>query len=628
MPDPNSFFSVITEAVNDIAIHGYDSEWRLKYWVDRIRAAAWRDMIPEAEMQKRVRDALTSAWDGAVTRGGLLRQHPSLDLFTFEKLKPKLRDELTRRVAASADLIKLNRAQAVETTLRRFTGWTTSVPIGGTDVAKRVDIKTDIRKGLAELDYIQRRVATDQGAKFLANLSDIIATDGGAIAGRWHSRWRSPGYQYRPKHKERDGKIYTVRNNWAQQAGLMKAGPAGYTDEITQPAEEVYCLPGDVSIPFADGVEVAYRRWYSGELTEIIVESGKTLRATPNHPVLTPEGWVAIGSLNDGDYVIEAAKKVINPSEQNENVPVPLISDIFTTLESVGVSKKCRGKLEQFHGDGSDGDIDVVYAARPLSFGMKTKPGNSFYDPALTVTANHTAFLRLFQFLGFRYAMRKMCGTSSLGQTLTPLWRSFDHSFMHHIRTNLADFGVGCSRYLLSLFKSSIGISKGIGFRGATYSLAGISQSVYDRQISGKAEFAGNFGRAHATAIHSYNRVSADDSSLHFAVGEKRFSGEVPSLDISSVKRPIFESKISGYLGEGLAFHPKPVRVIKVRHGNKYIGHVYNLQTRVGWYVADGVIHHNCSCRYTYLYALRELPDEMLTQRGRDELARVRAAAA
>jgi hypothetical protein len=84
-------------------------------------------------------------------------------------------------------------------------------------------------------------VAIDQGAKFIAALNDVMARENHALAAMWHSRWRRPGYNYREDHKERDELVYTLRGNWALADGYMKVGPAGYTDQITQPAEEPYC---------------------------------------------------------------------------------------------------------------------------------------------------------------------------------------------------------------------------------------------------------------------------------------------------------------------------------------------------------------------------------------------------
>ena len=95
--------------------------------------------------------------------------------------------------------------------------------------------------GVASTEIIERRVLTDQGHKLNAALSDVLAKNSGAIAATWHSHWRQAGYDYRPDHKDRDGKFYLIRDSWAHKAGLVKAGSAGFFDDITQPGEEVYC---------------------------------------------------------------------------------------------------------------------------------------------------------------------------------------------------------------------------------------------------------------------------------------------------------------------------------------------------------------------------------------------------
>jgi hypothetical protein len=147
----------------------------------------------------------------------------------------------------------------------------------------------------------------------------------------------------------------------------------------------VNCLPGDAIIPFADGVEVAYRRWYSGKLTEIVMASGKTLRATPNHPVLTPHGWVKIDALKEGDYVIETAGKIIRPvtAEANEHHTQMTISEIFGAVSERGVPQVLAGQSQQFHGDGSKADVDVVYAVRPLRLSYPSPTGAGSHFQAL-----------------------------------------------------------------------------------------------------------------------------------------------------------------------------------------------------------------------------------------------------
>lgn len=235
-----SFYEVLTDAVNDIATHGYDSAERLEAWLEKLRRAAYTSMISEDRLAEMLRDALRSKYRNLVDRGGLLRSH-AIEKFTLARIAPKLRAELDRRILASANLIKLNRQEAIEQTLRRFSGWTTSVPAGGSPIIDRRDTKTKVRKALASLPFEERRVLIDQGHKLVAAIHDIVASDGGALAAVWHSHWREKNYNYREDHKERDEKVYAMKPNWAFNAGLMKAGPAGLYSSITKPAEEVFC---------------------------------------------------------------------------------------------------------------------------------------------------------------------------------------------------------------------------------------------------------------------------------------------------------------------------------------------------------------------------------------------------
>jgi hypothetical protein len=151
-----------------------------------------------------------------------------------------MRNELDRRVAVSADLIKIRREESMAATLRRFKGWVSSIPPSGTPTPPS-DETNLLMKEFRKVRFEANRLNIDQGHKLNASLNATLAEGTGAIAAIWHSNWRQTNYKYREDHKERDLQVYTIRGNWAQEKGLMKVGPAGYTDEITQPAEEVYC---------------------------------------------------------------------------------------------------------------------------------------------------------------------------------------------------------------------------------------------------------------------------------------------------------------------------------------------------------------------------------------------------
>jgi hypothetical protein len=237
-----NFYETITAAIRDITAHGYDSQKRIDGWLAKLRAAACAQMMPERQMQAQLRKAMEAIYRRLVLQGQVWKyQEDSVSKFTLANVKPKLRAELDRRIAASADLIRLNREAAIQKTLQRFSGWSTSIPKGGTLAPGKGAAAMDIRKGMAQLGFVERRVMIDQGHKLVSAINDIVATDGGAIAAIWRSNWRQKNYDYREDHKERDEHVYLIRDSWAHKAGLVKPGKVGYTDQITQPGEEVYC---------------------------------------------------------------------------------------------------------------------------------------------------------------------------------------------------------------------------------------------------------------------------------------------------------------------------------------------------------------------------------------------------
>ncbi|MFW0766702.1 hypothetical protein ACN0IV_12765 [Trabulsiella odontotermitis] len=238
---PKTLFQVLTEAVNYYVANGWDSEKSLLEWSRKLRIAATRE-APDVDV---ARKHLTSIYSRLVLDGGALKDQPpdGPTRIQLNKLKPQFREELNKRIFSSANLIKLNRDQAVERTVQRFQGWVTSIPPDGVSEIDKVAQKQAFRKSVSDLDFISRRVAIDQGHKLTSNVKYLLSVQSGAIAFQWHSNWRRPGYDYRIDHKDRDTLIYLIRDSWAVEQGLIKP-VNGFYDEITAAGEEVFCSCG------------------------------------------------------------------------------------------------------------------------------------------------------------------------------------------------------------------------------------------------------------------------------------------------------------------------------------------------------------------------------------------------
>ncbi len=225
----------LSEAIRYFGEAGYTEASMLMYWVQRIRSALEeRKGKPTSNM---VQASMDAAYRKAIRTAP--KYHPGVAKFGIEQVQPRLRTLLQSRILASADLIKLNREQAMETTLRRFSGWASSQPPGGAPVDAR-EVKTHIAKTMQQSSYEERRMLIDQGHKLSAAINQTIAEGNGAIAAEWN-HVHSKNYDARPEHVARDGRIYLIRDSWAHEKGLVKPGKNGYTDEITQPAYEPYC---------------------------------------------------------------------------------------------------------------------------------------------------------------------------------------------------------------------------------------------------------------------------------------------------------------------------------------------------------------------------------------------------
>lgn len=242
-----AFYDTVAAAIRDIAQSGYDTQIRLEYWRRMIAEAAAASFVSIDEVERDVRKTMTLAYHRMVTKGALLRRMPQISPYTLQRLTPQLQAVLNRRIISSIDLIKLNRPVAIAKTVQRFTGWATSVPAGGfpSDIRKGaykyVDIKQDLQKAMTSLPFEERRVIIDQNAKLMSAINTTVAEGGGAIGAIWQSHKSQKNYDGRPKHNERDGKLFLVRDSWVLQKGLVKRGAGEYTDSIEQPGEFVFC---------------------------------------------------------------------------------------------------------------------------------------------------------------------------------------------------------------------------------------------------------------------------------------------------------------------------------------------------------------------------------------------------
>lgn len=136
---------------------------------------------------------------------------------------------------------------------------------------------------------------------------------------------------------------------------------AGYKREDCRVGNVVACFPGDTLVA-GRGVLHAYRRWYDGILISVRTRRS-LLSGTPNHPVLTRRGWVALGDLHKSDHLCYSrfgeGLGASDPDE--EDIPTSFV-ERFDALAMTHVGRRIVGRDVDFHGDGRDADVEVVCA--------------------------------------------------------------------------------------------------------------------------------------------------------------------------------------------------------------------------------------------------------------------------
>lgn len=357
----------------------------------------------------------------------------------------------------------------------------------------------------------------------------------------------------RHRHKELDGKIFS----WKEPPVVDWT-----TQRRAHPGEDFNCIPEDSEINLAYGIEKLFRRWYTGKLATVVLDSGKTIRATPNHQVLTSLGWKAIGSLDVGDHLIDLSKQLVQPFEANVDHCIPFAGQVFDAAAHLFQHKTHKGIGSDFHGDGTDADVDVVKTFRPLSDWSKSTFPDFFKQ--FLLSCSYALYFHL-RGKGWEPIVNSglKCGTSSRKSNRFPF------CFCGPLK------------------------SEEIGLASAPDVDARLNEPSANNDTREPKPLR-NCKLAFPGLIRFYDWLRIKTEAIMArtsrpSIGIDADSPE-PLREIVRVKahdlRGFFES------------HPgiqKFDRVIEVQLRD-CVTHVYNLQTANNWYVYNGLIIHNCRC--------------------------------
>lgn len=156
--------------------------------------------------------------------------------------------------------------------------------------------------------------------------------------------------------------------------------PVGHAKVFPGPTAHWNCFVEETPVESAGAIQASYRRRYSGTLVTIETHGGRRFTATPNHPILTRRGWVAVKDIQQGDELVAKRR-----SGSRTFGIVPHNDDVVTFAELHKATAKLPGMLAvevpisrpDFHGDGTDDQIGEVSANRDLLSGLQSAGAKS-----------------------------------------------------------------------------------------------------------------------------------------------------------------------------------------------------------------------------------------------------------
>ncbi len=234
-------------------------------------------------------------------------------------------------------------------------------------LADLIEERGKVSRSRAEL------IAVDQTLKTNAGLTRVRHEAAGIRSYTWSS---SMDERVRPMHEDLEGQKF----DYDDPPETTKDG------ETNNPGEDYRCLPGDSRIVFVPMIQGAFRRRYRGQLTSLVTNSGETLDATPNHPILTSSGWKAAENVDVGDYVFDIREHRSHFPEENVHDRDPTISEIFDALAMMWGTRRIVQRASWFHGDGTvDEEVDVIDVDRPLLLDAEMARAKRFCELILSI---------------------------------------------------------------------------------------------------------------------------------------------------------------------------------------------------------------------------------------------------
>ncbi|UVT31816.1 minor capsid protein [Gordonia phage Kewpiedoll] len=293
----------------------------------------------------------------------------------FEDIRPELLESLSDAVTIDEMTERVGRVLNIDAKSRKLRAQINDVEAQLADpdldpadrpalTQWRRDLWEQHDESLNEWQWKARRIARTEshGAVSAGQLAAARVVEQQTGLRMW-KRWLSTEDQRtRASHRVADGQTCPLDEPF-RVGGFLLEHPA---DSISvAPHEVINCVVGETRVSgLGQGLRAASRRVHEGTFVHLVTADGHDLTVTPNHPILTPRGYVAACRIKPGDDLIASPVAVL---PEVENGP-PRVDELFGAIREVGMCERVVSGGMDFHGDAAVGtEIEIVGADGLLS---------------------------------------------------------------------------------------------------------------------------------------------------------------------------------------------------------------------------------------------------------------------
>jgi len=406
-----------------------------------------------------------------------------------------------------------------------------------------------------------RLIARDQVSKLNGQLTMLRQSNLGITKYRWQTA-----------EDERVRHTHAILNNTVQ---TWDDPPS-----IGNPGQPIQCFPGYNTVSSLQGAIKLFRRSYTGKLAFIRTRTSN-FNCTPNHPILTSRGWVPANEIKVGDDLIHVFKQAFDFCDRDIHKLNPHFEKIFDFLSLAFDVENVPGLGSQFHGDGSDEEVDIINM-QPF---LESEWDSSRVEEILKWFFPRSDTLAIFE-----------------------LAYSRDIYFMLQTIFGSSNSFIRPASYLLSFFQSSFAESYDISLRAVSYLNVILSQNSLNGTTAETA-FFGNRQYTESTFIELNNLIV---QKIYLVLWRASMiqNSDTPSAEFLG-QNIRMDSDNTAQLTEGdPSFIVDVYRVTDVGIED-FTGHVYNAETVSNHYNIANFTVHNCRCHGSPIFD--DIVEEILT---------------